>query len=319
MRRQPNRLRLSGLHRRQYPLVFFGLIAVAALLGGVITASTRAATFSAHIEAESGTLQTAQAVQASGASGSQAVTFKSGSAGGGGGGTVSKTGNCKAPAGLKPTDLDASHGGTDQIEPWRHKFGDAATIYYATSALPAEYKQYINDGAAIWNVSPCIDIKPVDTCPAQSNCVVASMVNDNGGGSFDGVFRSKSRSGYLVSGTIEMVDSILKKYDPEYRKLVVVHEMGHSVSLGHRLSDKDIMFWSSKIGVMIAADKINLDNILAVYGIESGATRTALTDSSADGEETVKEYYCNLREPDHDHIGHGTHEDAVPTRYDYVY
>jgi hypothetical protein len=227
---------------------------------------SQAATYQASKELEQGTIAgNASKVDASaGASGNSAVSF--------GGG---KTGSCTAPAGLKVTDIDTAHGGNpdDPIPAWRHTLGSAAVIYFQTSGLPAEYAGYLADAASVWSASPCIDARAVTQCPASSNCV-RGLMGDNGGDSYDGVYDWQSTGGYMSSGTITLVQDVLDQEPAAYRRLVVVHEMGHAVSLDHRLTKSDIMFWSSDESAPLKADATNLNNILAVYGVKSGATTT---------------------------------------------
>lgn len=242
--------------------------------------TTGAATFAAHLEAESGTVAGAAATKTNipQASGGSAVSF-------GGGG---KTGGCIAPAGLKVTDLDPDEGGVQQLPPWRHTLGDAAVIYFQTSGLPAEYAGYIADGAAVWNASPCIDIKVVTQCPAVSNCVEARVSNESNT-DYDGLFESRGNS-YLISGTITMVKPKLDKDPVAYRRLVVAHEMGHAVSLEHRATKTDIMYYASDESAPLVADKTNLNNLLAIYGVKSAATTTPLSTQSAEEQQIIRRY-----------------------------
>jgi len=253
----------------QYFFIFVALFAVAIPSAHYYLRRTGAAAHTMSVEAENGqpagnaSTQTAQA-----ASGGQAVRFSGGS----------NTGSCIAPAGLKPTDLDASHGGTDQIPAWRHTLGARATIYFDTSALNSEYSGYIQDGANVWNASPCLDVRVVSSCPASSNCVKA-LVDTSSGADYDGVFEGNGNRAYtyLTDGTITMVTSILDGEPVKYRRMVVTHEMGHAVSLGHRLTVNDIMYWASEEDVPLKADATALNNILAIYGAKSDATTTPMS------------------------------------------
>lgn len=253
-------------------IIVIALLVLAAVGVRWYLLSSQAAPFQVSAEAENGTHPNTSVVADSKASNGQALKFGGGTGGGGG--------SCIAPAGLKETDIDTAHDG-DPIPAWRHTLGSKATIYYQTGGIPAEYAGYVQDGANIWNVSPCINLMVVATCPANSNCVPVKI--GTVGDSSDGVFESTSTggsSGYLKSGSLTLDDSLLSKQPVSYRRMVTAHEMGHSVSLRHRLTVNDIMNWSSDDGVPMTADATNLNNILAVYGVKSGATTTSLAEGS---------------------------------------
>jgi len=243
--------------------VLIALIAVMMAAGYFFIRGSYAATALVAGESEQGQLAgAATLVNDANASNGQAVSFGSK--------------RCIAPSGLQVTDIDTAHDG-DPIPPWRHTLGSPATIYFQTSGLTDEYIGYINDGAHVWNASPCINAVVVNQCPASSNCVRGIISNETGL-DYDGQFNGTGNSGYtyLTSGTITFVKPALDKEPVAYKRMVVTHEMGHAVSLLHRLKSTDVMYWASDETVALEADSVNLNNILAVYGVASAATTTPL-------------------------------------------
>ena len=136
----------------------------------------------------------------------------------------------------------------------------------------------LEDGANVWNASPCLDVRVVSACPSASNCVRA-IVDSSSSADYDGMFEGNGNRAYtyLTDGSISLVTALLNDNPVKYRRMVVAHEMGHAVSLGHRLTVNDLMYWSSDENVPLKADATALNNILAIYGVRSDATTTPMS------------------------------------------
>jgi hypothetical protein len=254
--------RNANLERVRYISLAFIIMGVAMAANKVYEKQSHADTFSASVEAENGSVKPpAKIINNSSASASSAVTF--------GAVALPKTGNCKAPSGLKVTDIDTAND-TGPIPPWKHKLGDAAVVYFATNGMPAEYAGYVQAAATIWSASPCVDARAIGTCPTNSNCVICKMETNSS--NYDGQYSEQKSGGVMTGGTLVVDGAYLNGSSVAARRLVVVHELGHAASLNHRKKVDDIMYWDAGETVSLVPDAVDLNNILAIYGVKSNAT-----------------------------------------------
>lgn len=170
---------------------------------------------------------------------------------------------CVAPAGMAALlDQDKS----DSQRPWKRPAGVEKTpIYLDASRVKnnAEWMGYLNGAAAKWNVSPCVDVRIVETCPTGVKCVTFELrAND------DGNFDAIERNGYTTGGHIT-VDPALKgaplpRCSERYN--VTIHEIGHAIGLVHRMKRKALME-SPTYGDVCDIDDVDLKNLAFSYTV----------------------------------------------------
>jgi hypothetical protein len=91
-------------------------------------------------------------------------------------------------------------------------------------------------GVAAWNRSPCLDIKLVQTCQPNTNCITVSVAPENivrADGNFDAI----ESGGFTVGGHIGYSSSLTGGAKTN----VAIHEMGHAVGLARRKTQGVLM------------------------------------------------------------------------------
>lgn len=172
---------------------------------------------------------------------------------------------CVRPAGMTGLrDQDPS----DSQRPWRRPGAGKAVITIDASKVAGqpEWMDYLNGAAKKWNVSPCVDVRVVTSCPAKTACVsFALKAND------DGNFDAVESGGFTVGGAIT-VDPKLKgaRLAPDLsgpcsqRFNVTIHEIGHSIALAH-VKTKNVIMNEDTYSNVCSIDQGALDNLAWSY------------------------------------------------------
>lgn len=183
--------------------------------------------------------------------------------------------NCVQPAGMtKLIDQDPS----DSQKPWKRPAGEKAVFYYPVKGMNAEWRGYVEYAARAWNVSPCVDLRVVDTCPANSNCIPI-VIGDGGGddGNFNDTLDKAKK--FTVKGDIEILSTLKNtsaKGDPPLppggeRLNVMVHEVGHSIGLAHRKglidpnTKRHLLMNEDTFNDVMNPDAVDLQNLAFSY------------------------------------------------------
>jgi hypothetical protein len=156
---------------------------------------------------------------------------------------------------------------SDEQVPWK-RTADKTTIWFSapvSAGFDATWWKYVQQGAAVWNQSPCLDVQITqDKCPTGANCV--TMVVNNGGGD-DGNFDAKESGGFTTGGKIQLLKTLSAKTDKNgcnEQRNVTAHEMGHAVGLVHRKAR--VLMNGDTYGDICAADATEYRNLLFDYG-----------------------------------------------------
>ena len=165
-------------------------------------------------------------------------------------------GTCVAPAGAALQDQDPS----DHQVPWKRDGTAKVVITFETKNVTPDWVAEMQKGVAAWNRSPCLDIKLVETCQPNRNCVTVGVAPESiidGDGNFDAV---ESR-GFTVGGHIDYSSSLTGGTKTN----VVIHEMGHAVGLAHR-NTEDVLMNEDTYDDIFDPDPIDYQNLLVLYG-----------------------------------------------------
>lgn len=150
----------------------------------------------------------------------------------------------------------------DHQVPWKRDGADKVTIYFESGGVTPEYRGYLDQGAAAWNRSPCLDVRIVEKCPEDVNCVTVSLTRgDNADGNFDAV----ERQDYTVGGHIDLFYEELDRRGDGAKLNVTIHEMGHAVGLRHRETERVLMNGDTYTDVF-DPDQTDYYNLLVLYG-----------------------------------------------------
>ena len=163
---------------------------------------------------------------------------------------------CVAPAGAALQDQDPS----DHQAPWKRTGAAKVVITFETKNVTPDWVAEMQKGVAAWNRSPCLDIKLVETCQPNRNCVTVGIAPESvidGDGNFDAV---ESR-GFTVGCHIDYSSSLTGGTKTN----VVIHEMGHAVGLAHR-NTEDVLMNEDTYDDIFDPDPIDYQNLLVLYG-----------------------------------------------------
>jgi hypothetical protein len=115
-------------------------------------------------------------------------------------------------------------------------------------------------GVTAWNRSKCMNIKLVQTCLPNTNCVTVAVAPEDivdGDGNFD----ADESGGFTVGGHIGYSASLTGGAKTN----VAIHEMGHAVGLAHRMTE-DVLMNGDTYDDVFDPDPIDYQNLLVLYG-----------------------------------------------------
>jgi Matrixin len=165
-------------------------------------------------------------------------------------------GSCDAPAGAALQDQDPS----DHQVPWKRNGAARVVITFETKNVTPDWVGEMQKGVTAWNRSKCLNIKLVQTCQPNSNCVTVSVAPEDvvdGDGNFDAV----ESGGFTVGGHIGYSSSLTGGAKTN----VAIHEMGHAVGLAHRMTE-DVLMNGDTYDDVFDPDPIDYQNLLVLYG-----------------------------------------------------
>ena len=174
-----------------------------------------------------------------------------------------ETGGCVAPPGAEQQDLDAD----DSPEvAWPHTPGERVVVHFAVAGLPDRYAALVGEAAGIWARSPCVGPVVVDACPAEANCSAVVARERGEDDDTDGESDSDDRGGVRRSNTITLYTALLDDESDEGALATIVHEMGHTFGLVHRLDPDSVMNAGTDDSTDPVPDAIDFANLVVVYG-----------------------------------------------------
>jgi len=153
---------------------------------------------------------------------------------------------------------------SDHQVPWERKGADKVAIYLESGDVTDEYRSYLDEGAAAWNRSPCLDVRIVDACPEEGNCVTVSLTP---GDDADGNFDSIEDGSFTIGGHIDLFHEELDKLGDGAKLNVTIHEMGHAVGLRHRETERVLMNGDTYTDIF-DPDETDFYNLRLLYGTQ---------------------------------------------------
>jgi rhodanese-related sulfurtransferase len=176
---------------------------------------------------------------------------------------------CVAEPGAQLQDLDTD----DSPEtPWGHIPGQEVSVHFATADLPARYAGLVEEAAALWSRSPCVEALAVAECPDGTNCtIVLAEARDVGSGEdTDGESEGVDRAGVRLANTIRLRPDVLDGESDNGALATVVHEMGHALGLMHRDDPDSVMNAVTDDDTDPRPDAIDFANLVVLYGATTG-------------------------------------------------
>jgi Matrixin len=165
-------------------------------------------------------------------------------------------GSCDAPAGAALQDQDPS----DHQAPWKRNGVAKVVITFETKNVTPDWVEEMQKGVTAWNRSKCLNIKLVQTCQPNTNCVTVAVASEDivdGDGNFD----ADESGGFTVGGHIGYSASLTGGAKTN----VAIHEMGHAVGLAHRMTE-DVLMNGDTYDDVFDPDPIDYQNLLVLYG-----------------------------------------------------
>jgi Matrixin len=176
---------------------------------------------------------------------------------------------CVAEPGAEQQDVDTR----DSPEsPWEHVPGQEITVYFANEGLPSRYSALVEEGAALWSRSPCIEALAVEECPDGARCsaVVAETREYRRGDHTDGESEGVDRQGVRYANTIRLYTNVLDRASDNGALATVVHEIGHALGLVHRNDPDSVMNAVTGDHTDPVPDATDFANLVVIYGAAVG-------------------------------------------------
>jgi len=170
--------------------------------------------------------------------------------------SVATADGCVAPAGVALQDQDPR----DHQVPWKRNGATKVVITFETKNITPDWVAEMQKGVAAWNRSPCLDIKLVQTCQPNTNCITVTVAPESTVRG-DGNFNAVESGGFTVGGHIDYSNSLTDGAKTN----VAIHEMGHAVGLAHRKTEHVLMNGDTYDDVF-KPDAIDYQNLLVLYG-----------------------------------------------------
>lgn len=170
--------------------------------------------------------------------------------------------SCTAREGATVEDRDPDDS---PVKPWQKPAGAELVVEFETGRLSARYAGMVADAADIWSKSSCLNAVAVRTCSAGANCVT---IEENGSRSrgTDGEMDWKVEGAYMASASIILYTQPLDRSTDNGALATVVHEMGHTLGLDHRLERSDVMNSVTTNDTNPVPDAVDFFNLAAIYG-----------------------------------------------------
>jgi hypothetical protein len=133
-------------------------------------------------------------------------------------------------------------------------------ITFETKNVSPDWVAEMQKGVTAWNRSKCMNIKLVQTCLPNTNCVTVAVAPEDivdGDGNFD----ADESGGFTVGGHIGYSASLTGGAKTN----VAIHEMGHAVGLAHRMTE-DVLMNGDTYDDVFDPDPIDYQNLLVLYG-----------------------------------------------------
>jgi hypothetical protein len=171
-------------------------------------------------------------------------------------------GACVAAAGASVQDIDPEDS---PVPPWNKPAGQELVVEYATGQLSARYAGLVAQATAIWSESPCLNAVAVQVCSSGSNCVVIEE-NAERSRNTDGEMEWEDSGDHMESAAMTLYTRILDRATDNGALATIVHEMGHTIGLDHRLDRSDVMNSVTDNNTNPVPDAIDFANLVAIYG-----------------------------------------------------
>jgi hypothetical protein len=172
-------------------------------------------------------------------------------------------GRCAAEPGAEQRDVDPD----DSPEfPWPYTVGQEVTVYFETGELPPRYSALVEEGAALWSRSPCVEAVAVAECPPGANCSAVVPEGRARDDDTDGESEGVDRDGVRLANTIRLYTDVLDEASDNGALATVVHEMGHALGLMHRNDPDSVMNAVTGDHTDPTPDATDFDNLVVIYG-----------------------------------------------------
>jgi hypothetical protein len=169
---------------------------------------------------------------------------------------------CVAPAGGRVQDIDPEDS---PVKPWQKPAGEELVVEFETGQLSDRYVRLVAEAAAIWSESPCLNAVAVATCSSDANCVAIEEDGNRSRGT-DGEMHWRGRGAYMESASITVYTRPLGRATDNGALATIVHEMGHTLGLDHRLERSDVMNSVTDDHTNPVPDAVDFSNLAAIYG-----------------------------------------------------
>ncbi|AUI53625.1 zinc metallopeptidase [Arthrobacter crystallopoietes] len=169
---------------------------------------------------------------------------------------------CVASAGAEVRDVDPEDS---PVKPWQKPTGGELVVEFETGRLSERYTRLVTEAATIWSESPCIEAVTARSCTGGANCVAIVEDGSRSRGT-DGEMRWDDNGAYMESATITLYTQPLDRASDNGALATIVHEMGHTLGLDHRLERSDVMNSVTGDNTNPVPDAIDFANLVAIYG-----------------------------------------------------